>query len=367
MDPAALAAELKRRALHLGFSACRIAAADAYPEERAAMVARIRSGLAAEMSWLNVDRALVATDPTALVPGARSVVSVAMPYARPGHRWRGGARGRIARYAWADDYHGVMKARLGELKAFLIEAAGAESCAVVVDTGRVVDRATAVRAGVGWYGKNAMVLTPETGSWVLLGEMITDVPLPTDEPLAKSCGHCVRCLQRCPTGALVAPGVVDSRRCISYLTIEHRGWIPRALRPLIGMWIFGCDVCQEVCPVDAALPERMAEPLQPAVDPEPELAPLLGMSAEDFKARYRATPIARAGWAGFLRNVCVALGNARDGADELVTALRHPEPLVRGHAAWALGRIGGHAPELEAALRAEADSDVRAELTAALQ
>jgi epoxyqueuosine reductase len=371
VDPIALAAELKERARRLGFSGCRIASAEPFPRERAAMVGRIKGGLAGEMDWLSLDRALVATDPGALVPGARSLVSVAMPYARPGHVWRGGARGRIARYAWARDYHAVMKERLGELRGFLVEAAGADAtCAVVVDTGRVVDRAVAVRAGLGWYGKNAMVLTPEAGSWVMLGELVTTIELPADEPLAKSCGHCTRCLDRCPTGALLAPGVVDSRRCISYLTIEHRGPIPPALRPLVGQWIFGCDVCQEVCPVDAVLPSPSADALAPLLDPEPELAPLLELSREQFRERYRHTPVARAGWAGFLRNVCVALGNAREETTvpALAKALAHEEPLVRRHAAWALGCIGSEPARqaLAAALDAEPDADVRSELSGAL-
>jgi epoxyqueuosine reductase len=241
----------------------------------------------------------------------------------------------------------------------------------VVDTGRGVDRAVAVRAGVGWYGKNAMVLTPDAGSWVVLGELVTTVALPPDEPLFKGCGHCVRCLERCPTGALVAPGVVDSRRCISYLTIEHRGAIPRALRPLMGTWVFGCDVCQEVCPIDGALPTVASDPLAPVLDPEPELVDLLRLTREEFRNRYHHTPVGRAGWAGLLRNACVALGNARDPAavPALVEALRHEEPLVRGHAAWALGRIGGEAARcaLETALAGEDDPDVRLELDDALR
>jgi epoxyqueuosine reductase len=372
MGPADLAAELKERAAALGFSGCRVARAEPFPRELEALVGRIKGGLNAEMHWLNVERAEVATDPGALVPGARSLVSVAMPYARREHRWRGEARGRIARYAWARDYHGVMKARLGELRDFLVEAAGGPDAhaAVVVDTGRVVDRAVAVRAGLGWYGKNAMVLTPEAGSWVMLGELITTVELSPDQPLAKACGRCTRCLEQCPTGALIAPGVVDSRRCISYLTIEHRGPISRQLRPLMGSWIFGCDICQEVCPVGAARSDATAEPLAPVLEPEPELAPLLELTAEQFRERYRETPVGRAGWAGFLRNVCVALGNVGDetAVPALTEALRHPEPLVRGHAAWALGRIGGEAARaaLTDALAAELEVEVRTELSDAL-
>ena len=371
MDPSEVARELKARAAALGFSACRITSAEPFAAERAALVARIDAGLEEGMGWLSRERALVSTDPAALVPGAKSLVSVAMPYGRPTHRWRGGVRGKIARYAWARDYHSTLKSRLAELRAFLLDQAPAGHCAVVVDTGRVVDRAVAVRSGVGWYGKNAMVLTAEAGSWVVLGELVTTIALPPDEPLAKGCGHCVRCLECCPTGALVAPGVVDSRRCISYLTIEHRGAIPCALRPLMGTWIFGCDVCQEVCPVDGALPTVAADALAPVLDPEPDLVELLRSTRQEFRSRYHHTPVARAGWAGLLRNVCVALGNVRDPAavPALVEALRHEEPLVRGHAAWALGRIGGEDARraLEAALADEDDQDVRRELDGALR
>ena len=336
-----LVEQLRQRAAELGFCALRITTADPFDRERDALLGRIDAGLLAGMHWIDHDRAQVSTEPTALVPGARSIVSVAMPYGRPGHRWRGGARGRIARYAWARDYHGVMKQHLRCLADDLVSAAGGGHVAVVVDTGRVVERAAAVRAGLGWYGKNAMVLSPGLGSWLMLGEMVTTVDLRPDPPIEKSCGRCTRCLDLCPTGAIVAPGVIDSRRCISYLTIEHRGPIPEPLRPLIGAWIFGCDVCQEVCPVNEAAETPAAQPLEGVLDPEPELAPLLSLTAEEWRSRYHHTPVGRAGYAGFLRNVCVALGNVGDAS--AIPALRrvaqHEDALVREHAAWALGRL----------------------------
>jgi epoxyqueuosine reductase len=365
---------LRERARELGFCLLRVTSAAVFERERYALLGRIEAGLLAEMRWIDAERARVSTDPGALLPGARSVVSVAMPYGRRGHEWRGGARGRIARYAWARDYHGVMKERLRELRELMLAHAPGEEVAVVVDTGRVVDRAVAVRSGLGWYGKNAMVLSPTFGSWLMLGELVTTIELPVDEPLRKSCGRCTRCLDLCPTGAIVAPGVIDSRRCISYLTIEHRGPIPRRLRPLIGAWIFGCDVCQEVCPVnDAAdrLPsEGGATPLEPVLDPEPELEPLLRLTPDEWRRRYRDTPVGRAGYAGLLRNVCVALGNVGDASavTALADALDHREPLVRAHAAWALGRLGGAAARsvLSDRLSRESDPEVRAEIQAAL-
>jgi epoxyqueuosine reductase len=334
--------ELRQKAAALGFSALRVASAEPFQAEREALLGRISAGLFDGLTWFTPERAMVATDPGALVPGARSLITVAMPYRREGHEWRGGPRGRIARYAWSADYHEAMKERLRALRARLLELAPSETCAVVVDTGRVVDRAVAARAGLGWYGKNALILTPGAGSWVLLGEIVTTIALPPDQPLRKACGSCTRCLDECPTGAILAPGVVESRRCISYLTIEHRGWIPVELRPLMGSWIFGCDVCQEVCPVNGAAELAASAGLAAELDPEPELAPLLALTSAQFRARYGSTPVGRAGWAGFLRNVCVALGNAGDrrAGPALASALRHPEPLVRGHAAWAVGRLG---------------------------
>jgi epoxyqueuosine reductase len=362
--------ELRERAGALGFSALRIASAEPFLAEREALLGRIESGLFEGMAWFTAERALVATDPGALVPGARSLITVAMPYGRGRHTWRGGPRGKIARYAWSADYHAVMKPRLGALRERLLELAPTETFAVVVDTGRVVDRAVAARAGLGWYGKNALILTPSAGSWVMLGEIVTTLALPPDRPLQKSCGSCSRCLAECPTGAILAPGVVESRRCISYLTIEHRGWIAPELRPLIGTWIFGCDVCQEVCPVNGAADLPPSPALAAELDPEPELTPLLGLTREQFRARYGHTPVGRAGWAGFLRNVCVALGNAGDrrAAPALADALRHPEPLVRGHAAWAIGRLGLRelASALAAARADEADGQAAAEMADAL-
>jgi epoxyqueuosine reductase len=243
----------------------------------------------------------------------------------------------------------------------------------LADTARITDRAVAERAGLGWYGKNTNLLTHEFGSWVLLGELLLDVALPPYAPLRTHCGACTRCMPACPTGALIAPGVLDSDRCISYLTIEHKGPIPRALRPLIGTWIFGCDLCQEVCPVNrhrepANHPEFMP---RPEVGSSPELIPLLDLTEAAFRERFRGSPIRRAKWAGLRRNVCVALGNSGDpvAIPALIRVLGEDPALVRGHAAWALGRLGGS--EAVAALHAraadESDLWVQEEIALALE
>jgi epoxyqueuosine reductase len=253
---------------------------------------------------------------------------------------------------------------------------------------------------VGWVGKHSNVITKAAGSWVFLGEILTELELEPDEPLRTNCGSCNLCIRACPTGAIVAPYVVDSNRCISYLTIEHRGAIPRELRPLMGNWIFGCDLCQDVCPpnlrpgVPAHEEFRCAGPEGPdraragpsfragsgAADPAPEqddaspgtpeLIPLLTISPEEFRRRFGRTPVKRAKREGLQRNVAVALGNSGDRAavPALARALREAAPLVRAHAAWALGRLGGAdaTAALRSALASEEDSEVRAEIEAAL-
>ena len=233
------------------------------------------------------------------------------------------------------------------------------------------DRAAAERAGIGFFGKNTNILTPSHGSWVFLGQVVTDLDLEPDVPLAKNCGECVRCIDACPTGAIVAPYVIDNRRCISFLTIELRGPIPVELRPLMGDWVFGCDICQDVCPVN----RDAAQSLEPAFRQRhdfsaPELIPLLELDDEGFRERFRNSAIKRAKRAGLQRNVCVALGNIGDrrAVPALGRALVEAGPLVRRHAAWALGRIGGQEAEmaLESARRSEPDGDVLEEIDAAL-
>jgi epoxyqueuosine reductase len=243
-----------------------------------------------------------------------------------------------------------------------------------VDTARIVDRAAAARAGLGWYGKNTCIIaTRETGSYLFLAEVPLDLDLEPDAPLRKSCGACQRCLAACPTHAIPAAYVIDTPRCISYLTIEHRGTIPRDLRPLMGDWVFGCDICQDVCP-----PNRHVLPLAPpALQPQdsedayPALIPLLTMTAVEFRARFRHRAVARAKREGLARNAAVALGNTGDPAAvaPLADVLRtHDSALVRGHAAWALGQLGGTAARaaLDRCRSSEPDSMAREEIDAAL-
>jgi epoxyqueuosine reductase len=245
-----------------------------------------------------------------------------------------------------------------------------------VDHGWMLDRAAAARAGLGWLGKNTNLLVPGIGSYVLLAEIVTSAELEPDPPSKKTCGSCDACMRVCPTGALIKPGVLDNGRCISFWTIEHRGVIPLDIRPLIGDWIFGCDLCQEICPVNvsprAAAPDAAAlDAFGPTIDARPRLEELLALDADGFRARFRNSALWRTRRSGLLRNVCIALGNIADrtSVPALAGALEDVETLVRGHAAWALGRLGGAAARnyLERALTRETDAWVRDECALALQ
>jgi epoxyqueuosine reductase len=284
----------------------------------------------------------------------------------------GPLEGRVSRYARGEDYHGLIEERLGRLLAFVREEAGQEvrgrAC---VDTGPVLERELARRAGLGWWGKNTCLIAGKAGSYFFLGELLLDLELEYDQPAADHCGTCTRCLDACPTRAFPEPYVLDARRCISYLNIELKGAIPGDLRAGMGDWIFGCDVCQEVCPWNrrAAPAAEPAFRARPGME-NPALPELLALSQEEFAARFRRSPLRRAKRRGLLRNAAVALGNAGDrrAVPALVRALADEEPLVRAHAAWALGRLGGEEARaaLVRALETEQDAAVRRELEEAL-
>ncbi len=416
-------ATIKEYAYGLGFDIARITSAEAFPEAEHVIKERIAQGLMDGLPWFTAERADVSCHPDALLPDARSIISLAMFYLTEQPTGEnvgignastrepvrtGGPRGQISRYAWGDDYHEVIKPKLQQFALWLREYARGEisgelETRLFVDTGRMVDRAVAQRAGLGWYGKNTNILTKGWGSWVFLAEIVTNLPLAADTPSRANCGSCEICLHACPTQAFPAPYVLDNTRCISYLTIELRGSIPIELRPLMGNLIFGCDICQEVCPVNKVVEKRLGfrkeaggpsqgraagEKVGPEGQPirvqrreefrpragigsNPELIPLLSLTEEQFRERFRSSPIRRTKRRGLLRNVCVALGNSGDplAVPALVNALSDYEPLVRGHAAWALGRIGGEQAieALKNALMVESDEVVRKEIEYALQ
>jgi epoxyqueuosine reductase len=374
---------IKEYAYSLGFDTVRITTAQEFLAAERVIKDRIARGLMDGLPWFTAERADVSCHPDALLPEAQSIIALGMVYLteQPALPEDGTPRGRIARYAWGDDYHDIIKPRLQQFSAWLQayahdEMGEAVATRLFVDTGRMVDRAVAQRAGLGWYGKNTNILTKGWGSWLFLAEIVTNLPLTADEPLKANCGSCEICLHACPTKALPNPYELDNTRCISFLTIELRGSIPLELRPLMGNLIFGCDICQEVCPVNQVAEKRLMQypqtdrknevlepyPLptaqpgiayqgkpqgssdfapglktgspvislkqirknektfrphpeflpRPAVGSSPELIPLLSLTEEQFCERFRRSPIKRTKRRGLLRNVCVALGNIGD-------------------------------------------------------
>jgi epoxyqueuosine reductase len=369
MDAAEVKERAVRAALELGAGAVRVTDASIAVEARRAMTAAFaRNDLA---SWnYTAAYARAATDPRALLPGARSVICVAMPYAVPRVAQRSPLRGRVSNYAWSTDYHRELRSLLEHVAGVVDAAAGAPVTAVACDTRPLAERAFAARAGLGWIGKHTNVISPEHGSFVFLGEVVTTLKLPADVPLRKGCGQCARCVEACPTGALRGDYTIDANRCISDLT-QRTGSIPRAMRALVGDWVWGCDLCQLVCPPTSAAP-RAASRWAPRGDAgSPSLVALLALRSGEFDRRYRGTAMGWRGGAVLRRNAAVALGNEldRSAVPALCESLHDdPHPMVRGHVAWALGRIGS--PAAQAALRArqriEEDAGVREEIAAAL-
>ena len=365
--------QIKEYARKLGFDLVGIASADAFTDYQAVTLHRLRAGLMDGLPWFTEERVRRGCDPQELLPGAKSIIAVGMSYYLPEEDAPGlpGPAGKVARYSWGDDYHLVMKERLKSLVDGLSCNLGLPIKARwYVDDGPMLDRAVARRAGIGWFGKNTNILTSSHGSWVFLGQVITDLELEPDPPVKKTCGNCVACIDICPTGAIVAPYVIDNARCISHLTIENRGPIPTHLRPLMYDWVFGCDLCQDVCPVNRKAAYTTEGAFNKRRFATLDLVALLEMTEEQFREQFRNSPIKRAKLIGLQRNACVALGNAGDpvAVPALVGALRNGAPLVRGHAAWALGVLGGSeaTQALEASWVEEVDPQVVEEIQAAL-
>lgn len=370
-----LTRRVKALAASHGLSVSAVTTADAFPEVAEHLERHIAAGRIAGLDWFTPERARFSSSPINLQVTARSILSVGVAYwvEDDGKPADGVPRGRISRYARGLDYHKVLKQRMRALHTEMEAETGQPiEARFLVDTARIVDRAVAARAGLGWYGKHSCLIVPGHGSWVLLGEMLLDIELEPDVPLTQNCGRCSICLDRCPTGAIVAPYTIDTPTCLSFQTIEQRGAIPRELRSAMGDWVFGCDVCQDVCPYTKAAQLADEPEFRPAriENAYPSLHWLLQMDEKAFRSVYRGTPVLRAKRRGLARNAAVALGNAGQEADvpTLISALRHhDEPLVRGHAAWSLGRIGGRDAReaIEATRLTEPDQFVLAEVNAA--
>lgn len=335
-SPAALKHELVARAKALGFAECRVAAARP-AAHREVFEQWIAEGKHGDMAWLarNPDRR---ADPRIVVPGARSVIVLAMNYYQ-GTR-EPPAPFKIARYAWNDDYHDLMEPRLRQIGGWIDSLGGRQRC--YVDTGPVLERDFAAESGLGWNGKSTMQIHPALGTWFFLGTIITTLELPPDAPARDRCGTCTRCITACPTGAITAPHRLDARLCVSYLTIEHKGPIPAELRPAIGDRLYGCDDCLKACPWNrfAAASSEAAFHAREAVFTKAP-AELLALTDEGFRALFSRSPIKRIKRPAFLRNVCIVLGNAGALADipALQRAAADPHPLIAEHAAWAIEQI----------------------------
>ncbi len=376
-----LTQEVKQQAYRLGFSLVGVTTSDPLPHGKV-FEDWLHSGRQGEMAYLDTSRSRdCRPHPGRLLPGCRSVLALGVRYPTPlpGENkkddGRPGLHGKIAAYAWGPDYHEFLPARLQGLVQFIEEKVGhAVPNRCYTDTGPLLERELAQRAGLGWIGKNTCLINPHQGSYFLLAEILLGTELAPEAPFADDrCGTCTRCIQACPTGCILPDRTLDARRCISYLTIELKGIIPPELRPLLGSWVFGCDVCQQVCPwnhfADAQADLAFADRL---VEPEPDLLQALALSAQGFNRKYRHSTLRRARRRGYLRNVAVALGNLPNpqAMPPLVYTLEFdPDPLVRLHAAWALGQIGTILARQALHNRAirENDSLVKLEIGKALQ
>ena len=341
MNADALTARALTLAREVGFDLVGVASPDP-PPELAHFARWIARGHAGEMAYLT-SQADRRADLRVAFPWARSVLAVGLQYDTP-HPYSTEAEtgGWIARYAWGDDYHDVLKRLLDRLVERLQAEAGPFQSRTYVDTGPIVERAYAAAAGLGAWGKNTCLLHPEHGSWFFLGEAVTDLPLVPDAPRPDMCGSCTACLDACPTGALPAPYELDATRCISYLTIELKDAIPEEKRDGIGRHVFGCDICQDVCPWNRKRRHHGGAGFAPREGlVAPDLDRLAALDGDAFREAFRRSPVKRAKRRGLLRNVAVALGNARDPANRpiLDRMAADEDPLVREHARWALDRL----------------------------
>ncbi len=353
-----------------GAADLRIAAAAPLPEDAARFAAAVARG---DLATWPYDEAYAhaAAVPATLLAGARSVVCIALPYARSAAPDRNGY-GRVSIYAASTDYHDAMRALLAELADELVRLVPGARVRAACDTAPIAERAFARASGLAWIGKHTNAIVPGTGSYAFLGELVTDAALPADAPRKTHCGTCSRCVAACPTGALRGDYTMDATRCIADLT-QRTDAIPRALRPLVGTWVWGCDLCQDACPPTQRAPHD-ASVLAPLADAtsRPPLTALLALRSGAFKRTFARTAMGWRGSAVLRRNAAVALGNAGDRAavPALAAALAaDPHPNVRAHAAWALGRIGSPRAlrALATTLATETDAAVRDEITVALE
>ena len=374
MDHRLLIAELKARALALGFEAFGITSADARPDLPAKLATALAEGWHGEMGWME-ETATRRASPKGLWPDARSVILLGLNYGPetdPLANLGQGTLGTISVYARNRDYHDIIKGRLKEIAGLLHRRSGAE-VKVFVDTAPLMEKPLAEAAGLGWQGKHSVLVSRAFGSWLFLGAILTDLDLPPDAPARPSCGTCTSCLEICPTQAFPAPYRLDARRCLAYLSVEHPGPIPQEFRKAMGNRIYGCDDCLAVCPWNKFA--SLASELKLRARPDlvaPPLADLVALDDPGFRALFTGSPIKRIGHARFLRNVLIAIGNSGDPSfrPALRERLADPAPLIRGAAIWALAQLAS-SHELEQLcldlLPKESDQSVQAEWNAVVQ
>ncbi len=337
---------VRKVALECGFELAGVARAEPVPTEVSAYAEWARNGYAGEMRYLTDHCAGLRSDPRLLLPSARSVVSVGKLYNSPApYSTEFGQRDRawISRYAWGEDYHVVIRTGLERMAAELrkIEAFESKIC---VDTAPLLERTYARQAGLGWIGRNTCLINQEMGSWFFLGELLVSLDLEPDAAPPDRCGTCTRCIDACPTMAISPEGVLDSRRCISYFTIELRGAIPEEHRPAVENNVFGCDICQDVCPWNKRAPETLETEFADHHH-APPLERLATLTEEEFRAMFRSSPVKRSKYSGFLRNVAIAMGATRlqKFRGPLERLAESEEAMVAEHARWSLDRLNGEA------------------------
>lgn len=370
--------KLQTEAARLGFTLFGVTS-PAPPQSMPVYLHWLESGCNGNMSYLATDRAVERRgDPTLVLPEVKSIIVLGMRYPRPASNPSGSGRslsGQVAAYAWGDDYHEIIPPRLEHLAEFLRQETGKTVISKeYTDTGPILERDLASRAGLGWIGKNSCLINPNEGSYFLLAELLSNVELDPDESFRTDhCGTCQRCIEACPTQCIQSDRTIDARSCISYLTIENKGVIPVELRSQLGNWVFGCDICQQVCPWNLRFAtDTFDASLQPDLAiAHPNLTADISLTTGEFNRRFKKSPIQRPRRKGYLRNIAVALGNS--GSVEAIPFLEESlcneiEPLVRAHAAWALGRIGSKKVRfvLQKALATETDPTVLQEIKMAL-
>jgi epoxyqueuosine reductase len=376
LNPAQLTSRVKAKARELGFQLVGVTTpvAPAHIDVYANWIAQ---GHQAEMGWMATNRARARrADPKLILPECEAILVLGIAYRAPDslQPTGDGETGGVAAYAWGADYHEVLPERLRTIVTFIEAQVGhAVPNRWYTDTGPILERELAQRAGLGWIGKNTCLINPHMGSYFLLAEILLGIELEPDFPITTDhCGTCTRCITACPTDCILPDRTIDANQCISYLTIEHKGFLPLEFRSNLGEWIFGCDVCQQVCPWNQKFG---GQPSDPAFEPRPGIPPEnpaaeLALTPQEFNRKFKGSPVKRTKRRGYLRNIAVRLGNQPDRTNipGLIAALQDFEPLIRAHAAWALGQIGGAAARtaLQTVLETETDPPVISEIKAAL-